>query len=150
MTLDSESLVSIKPGNLGAVIGYQVDEFTCTSLVKHFAAQSHIYPVFTGRVSILTTSCLNHDVMIIVFGSGSHILWIWFDSILNDSVETMKLDASIDKSDTMTSSVSSLLLHSTGTISDNSKLKFAPSMTYLKLWCQARILVLPLSLVGKI
>ena len=29
-TVDTESVVGIKPGDSGVVIGYQVDEFTCT------------------------------------------------------------------------------------------------------------------------
>ena len=32
------------------VIVYQVDKFTHNLLVEHFVAQSHIYPVFTGKV----------------------------------------------------------------------------------------------------
>ena len=36
------------------MIGYQVDKFTLTWLVEHFIPQSHIYPGFTGKVSILT------------------------------------------------------------------------------------------------
>ena len=36
------------------VIGFQVDEFTCTWSAEHFAAQSHICPGFTGNVSSLT------------------------------------------------------------------------------------------------
>ena len=35
---NSESVVSIKPGDSGVVIGYQVDEFSHTLSVEHFVA----------------------------------------------------------------------------------------------------------------
>ena len=49
-TVDSESVMGIKPGDSGVVIGYQVDEFTCTWSAEWFVAHSHIYPGFTGKV----------------------------------------------------------------------------------------------------
>ena len=52
--VDSESAMDIKPGDSGVVIGYQVDEFTCTWSAEWFVAHSHIYPGFTGKVSSLT------------------------------------------------------------------------------------------------
>ena len=52
--VNSESVVDIKPGDSGMAVGYQVDEFTHTLSRKHFVAQSHIYPGFTGKVSSLT------------------------------------------------------------------------------------------------
>ena len=52
--VDSESVMSIKPGDSSVVIGYQVDEFTCTWSAEQFVACSHIYPGFTGKVSSLT------------------------------------------------------------------------------------------------
>ena len=45
------SVMGIKPGDSSVVIGYQVDEFTCTWSAEQFVAQSHIYPGFTGKVS---------------------------------------------------------------------------------------------------
>ena len=52
--VDSESVMDIKPGDSGVVIGYQVDEFTCTWSAEQFVAHSHIYPGFTGKVSSLS------------------------------------------------------------------------------------------------
>ena len=53
-TVDSESVMGIKLGDSSVVIGYQVDEFTCTWSAEHFVACSHIYPRFTGKLSSLT------------------------------------------------------------------------------------------------
>ena len=52
--VNSESVVGIKPGDSGVVIGYWVDQFTHTWSMKQFVAYSHIYPGFTGKVSSLT------------------------------------------------------------------------------------------------
>ena len=52
--VDSDSVMGIKSGDSGVVIGYQVDEFTCTWSAEWFVAHSHIYPGFTGKVSSLT------------------------------------------------------------------------------------------------
>ena len=44
-TVNSESVMAIKPGDSGVVIGYQVEEFTCTpGLGEWFGAHYHIYP----------------------------------------------------------------------------------------------------------
>ena len=53
-TFDSESVVGIKPGHSGVVVGYQVDEFTVTWSAEQFVAHSHIYPGFMGKVSSVT------------------------------------------------------------------------------------------------
>ena len=52
--VNSDSVMGIKPGDSGVVIGYQVDEFTHTWSAEQFVACSHIYPGFTGKVSSLT------------------------------------------------------------------------------------------------
>ena len=52
--VNSGSVMGIKPGGSVVVIGYQVDEFTCTWSAEWFVANSHIYPGFTGKVSSLT------------------------------------------------------------------------------------------------
>ena len=52
--VDSDSVMGIKPGDSGVVIGYQVDEFTHTWSAEQFVAHSHIYPRFSGKVSSLT------------------------------------------------------------------------------------------------
>ena len=41
---NSKSVVGIKPGGSDVVIGYQVDEFTCTWSVECFFALSYIGP----------------------------------------------------------------------------------------------------------
>ena len=53
-TINSKSVVGIKPGDSGVVIGYQVNECTCSWLVELFIVQSHIYPGFMGKVSTST------------------------------------------------------------------------------------------------
>ena len=52
-TVNSESVMGIKPGDSGVVIGYQVDGFTHTRSAEWFVAHFHISPGFTGRVSSL-------------------------------------------------------------------------------------------------
>ena len=52
--VNSESVMGIKPGDSGVVIGYQIDEFIHTLCAEWFVACSHIYPAFTGKVSSLT------------------------------------------------------------------------------------------------
>ena len=66
-TVNSESLVCIKPGDSGVVIRYEVDEFTCIWSAECFIAQSHIYPGLIGKVSILTHSHPNQAGMITPF-----------------------------------------------------------------------------------
>ena len=51
MTINSESMVCIKPGDSGMEIGYKDDEFTQTLLAEHSVAQSHNYLGLTGKVS---------------------------------------------------------------------------------------------------
>ena len=85
----TESVMGINPGNSGVVIGYQVDEFTCTWSAEQFVACSHIYPRFTGKVSSLThfplePGCEDYaflDQAIADFEQG-------LDSILTHSLET--------------------------------------------------------------
>ena len=63
----SDSVMGIKPGDSGVVIGYQVGEFTCTWSAEQFVACSHIYSGFTGRVSSLTHFPWKQGVMIMPF-----------------------------------------------------------------------------------
>ena len=145
---DSDSLMAIKPGDSAVVIGYQVDEFTHTWSAEQFVACSHIYAGFTGKVSSLThfplePGCEDYaflDQAVADFEQG-------LDSILTDSLETPELDTSLEEPDAVTSSVSSGFLHLVITLSDNSKLQLAPSNHTCKLWCQARALLAPVSLV---
>ena len=94
--LDSESVVGSKPGDTGVVIGYQVDELTCTWLVECFIAQWHICPLFMGKVLTLTHfllvpgkedySSLDQAVEDVDRG---------LDFILMDPIETSELNASL-------------------------------------------------------
>ena len=149
-TVNSESVMGIKPGDSGVVIGYQVDEFTHTWSAECFVAHFHIYPGFTGKVSLSThfplePGCEDYvflDQAVADFKQG-------LDSILTDSLETWELDTSLDEPDAITSSVSSWFLHLVSTLSDNSKPQHAPSILTYKLWCQARVLLAPVSLATK-
>ena len=119
--VDPDSVMGFKPVDSGVVIGYQVDEFTCTWSAEQFVACSHIYPGFTGKVSSLNhfpleSGCEDYsflDQAVADFEQG-------LDSILTDSLETLDLDTSLQESDAITSSVSSGFLHSVSTVSDNS------------------------------
>ena len=112
--VDSESVMGIKPGDSGVVIGYQVDECTCTWSAEWVVAHSHIYPEFTGKVSSLTHYPLEPgfedyaflDQAVTDFKQG-------LDSILTDSLMTPELDTFLEEPDAITSSsVSSGFLHS--------------------------------------
>ena len=48
--VNSESAVDIKPCDSGVVIGYQVDDFTCTWSAEQFFVHSHIYSWLMGKV----------------------------------------------------------------------------------------------------
>ena len=149
-TVDSESVMGIKPGDSSVVIGYQVDEFTHTWSEEWFVACSHIYPGFTGKVSSLTHFPLEpgYEDYAFLDQAGADFKQ-GLDSILTDSLKTPELDTSFDETDAITSSVSSGFLHSGSTLSDNSKPQLAPSIQTHKLWCQARVLLTPVSLVTK-
>ena len=142
--VNSESVMCVKPGNSSVVIGYQVDEFTCTWSAEQFVAHSHIYPGFTGNFP-LEPGCEDYaflDQAVADFEQG-------LDSICTDSLETLETDTSLEEPDAITSSVSSGFLHSVSILSDNSKLQLAPSISTHKLWCQARALLAPVSLATK-
>ena len=69
--VDPDSVMAVKPGDSGVVIGYQVDEFTRTWSAEWFVARSHIYPGFTGKVSSLTHFPLEQGCEdLCLFGSG--------------------------------------------------------------------------------
>ena len=149
-TVDSESVMGIKPGDSSVVIVYQVDEFTCTWTAEQFVAHSHIYPGFTGKVSSLShfpleAGCKDYAFLNQVVADFKQGL----DSILTDSLETLELDTSLDEPDVITSSVSSGFLCLASTLSDNYKLQLAPGICTCKLWCQARALLAPVSLATK-
>ena len=148
--VDSDSVMGIKPGDSGVMIGYQVDEFTRTWSAQQFVALSLIYPGFTGKVSSLThfplePGCEDYallDQAVADFEQGLH-------SILTDSLETLELDTSLEEPDAITSSVTSGFLCLVSTLSDNSKPQLAPTICTCKLWCQARAFFAPVSLATK-
>ena len=148
--VDSESVMDVKPGDSGLVIGYHVDAFTHTWSAEWFVAHSHIYPGFTGKVSSLThfplePGCEDYcflDQAMADFEQG-------LDSILTNSLETPELETSLDEPDAITSPVCSGFLHSVSTFFDTSKLQLAPSIRFCKLWCQAMALLAPVSLATK-
>ena len=92
-TVNSGSVMGIKPGDSGVVIGYQVDEFTCTWSAKQFVAHSHIYPGFTCKVSSLTHFPLEagHEDYAFLDQPVADFEQGW-DSILTDSLKTPELD----------------------------------------------------------
>ena len=149
--VNSDSVLGIKPGDSSVVIGYQADEFSHTWSAEWFVTCSHIYPGFTGKVSSLThfplePECEDYAFLDQAVGDFEQGL----DSILTDSLETPKLNASLEEPDAITSSsVSSQFLHSVSTLSDNSKLQLASNIHTHKLWCQARALLAPVSLATK-
>ena len=124
--LMTQSVMGIKPGGSGVVIGYQVDECTHTWSAEWYVAHSHIYPGFTGKVSSLTLfplelGCEDYsflDQAMADFEQG-------LDSILTNSFETPELDASLGEPDAIPSSVSSGFLCLVSTLSHNSKLQLA-------------------------
>ena len=148
--VNSESVMGIKPSDSGVVIGYQVDEFTHTLSAEWFVAHSHIYPAFTGNIPSLNhfplePGCEDYsflDQAVADFEQGLH-------SILTNSLETSKLDVSLDEPDAIPSSVSSGFLCSVSTLCDNSKLQLAPSIRSHTLWYQARALLAPVPLATK-
>ena len=147
--VDSDSVMGVKPGDCGVVIGYQVDEFTCTCLQSSFCGPlPHLSWVHWQGVIInpfsLEPGCEDYaflDQAVADFEQG-------LDSILTDSLETPELDTSLEEPDASTSSVSSGFLCLVSTISDNSKPQLAPSICTCKLWCQVRALA-PVSLATK-
>ena len=138
-TVDSESVVGVKPGDSGVVVGYQVGEFTHTWSAEQFVACFHIYPGFTGKVSSLIHFHLeparaDYSFLDQAVADFEQCLY----SILTASIKTQELYTSLDEPDTVISSVSSGFLCSVKSISDKSKLQHAPSIRFHKLWCQAR------------
>ena len=87
--VNSDSVIDIKPGDSGVVIGYQVDESTRTWSAEWFVACSHIYPGFTSKVSSLTHFLLEPGCEDYVFFDQAVADFKQrLDSILTDSLET--------------------------------------------------------------
>ena len=104
MIQSTQSVVGIKPVDSGLVIGCQVDKFTCTWLVEHFIAWSHIYPGFMGKVSTLTHFPLTWGWEVYSFLDQAFEAFVYgIYSILTDSADTPELDASFDEAEAMPS-----------------------------------------------
>ena len=116
--------------------------------MEQFVSQSHIYPGFMGRYH---TNQLPTEIRMqeLFFIEQAVVDIEYLDFILTDSIKTAELDASFDELDAVPSSVSSVFLHLVSTISDYSKLQLAFSIKCHKLWCEARALLLPVPLAGK-
>ena len=133
------------------MVGYQVDEFSCTWSTEQFVAHSHVPLVFTGKVLSLNhfplepgyEDCSILDQAVAYFEQG-------LDSFLADSIETLEIDRSFDEPEVITCSACSGFLCLVSTGSDTSELPLALGIRYHKLWCQVRSLLLPLSLATKI
>ena len=103
----SESMVCIKRGDSGVVIGYQVDIFTCTLFAENFIAQLHIYPGLTGKVSPWIDfppelGCEEYSFL----GPDSWRFHGWSCFYPTISVDTPYLDASFEEAYVLPSSVS--------------------------------------------
>ena len=116
---NSESVMSIKPGDSGVVIGDQVDEFTGNWSAEHFIVQSYIYFCFVGEVFMLI-----HFLFILACEDYSFLdqtVWDFkhgLDSILTDSINIPELDASFGEADAVLPSISSGFLWLVSTPSD--------------------------------
>ena len=147
--VNSKSVIDVKPGDSGVVIGYQADEFTHTWQAECFVTQSQLYHGFMGKVKTLVhfplePGCEDYSFLDQLGEEFLHGL----DSILMELIKTQELDASFDETDTMPSSVSSRFLHMVSTISDDSRPLFTPSIKWHNFWCKARVLCLPVPQAG--
>ena len=148
--VNSDSVMGIKPGDSGVVIGYQVDEFTRTWSADQFMAHSHIYPGFTGKVSSLTHFPLE-------LGCEDYAFWIRLlltsnkDWIPSSLIHLRHQNWILPWRSLMPLHIQSLLGFSAWLVpfSDNSKPQLAPTIQTCKLWCQARALLAPVSLTTK-
>ena len=78
--VNSKSVVAIKPGDSCVMIGYQFGKFTCTWLVAHFIAQSHILlnglPSFHLILWLLRDVCWTDMVSSSVCQSVVETAWV--------------------------------------------------------------------------
>ena len=149
-TVNPKSMVGINSCDSVVVIGYQVDEFTHTWLAECIIAQSHIYPCFTGKMSILTLyplepGCEDYSFLDQTLKTLSIVL------ILSSCtpLQALKLDAFFDEADAVPSSVYSGILNLVTPISDTSRLQLTHNIKSHILWCQAWALFLPVPQTGK-
>ena len=111
-----------QPGDSGVVIGYQIDEFTYTWYAEWFVVHSHIYPWFTGKMSLLIhfplepgcEDCSFLDPAISDFEQG-------LESILTDAIKTLELHTSLMSLMSLLLQSLQGFLHSITALSDASK-----------------------------
>ena len=120
------------------ISGWSVDLLLVS---RSFVAWSHIY---------LGSQTRGHDLCISHLNKAVADFEESLDSILTDSIKTSELDTSFEEPDVITLSVSSGFPCSVSTISVTSKPQLAPRIKSHQLWCQARALLLPVPLAGKI
>ena len=94
----------------------------------------------------LESGCEDYSFLDLAVKDFQHVL----DFILTDSINTPTLDASFDEVNAMPLAVCSGCLCLVSTISNNLRLQLVPSIKSYKLWCQARALLLPVTLTCKI
>ena len=107
-TLNSKSIGGVKPGDFGVVIGYQVEEFTCTGFAECFVVLSHIYHCFTGKVLTLNYFPLEpgcEDYSFFLTRQFNTFSMVLIPSLLT-LLTQQELDASFVEADILPSSVS--------------------------------------------
>ena len=87
--------------------------------------------------------------LLLFFNKAVKDFELGLDSILIHSVKIAELDTFFEDK-TMYSLVSSRFLCRVSTNSNISKQEFAPSINFHKSWCQARVILLPVPLAGKV
>ena len=150
VTISVVRLWSLPLSPLCMVIGYQVDEFTCTWSAEWFVAYSYMYPGIMDKLSSLTH--FPHEPGCEEYSFLDQAIWDFeegFDSILTDSARTLGLNTFLDEHDVITSSFSSAFLHSGSPASDTFKPQLASSIRSFTLWCKAGGLLSPVSLATR-
>ena len=140
--VNSESVVGIKPSDSDMtgwwIYSHLVDEELHCSIthLSWFLRQG-------VNTNPLEPQCEDYSFMdqeVKGFGHGLNF-------ILTDSVNTPELDVSFDEANVMPFSFSSEFPSLVNAISDDSRVQLAPSIISQKIWCQARVPLLPVPLV---
>ena len=135
VTQSTRNLVGIKPGYSSVVTGYQVDEFTFTWLAVFCYSITHLFWVHRQGFSTKPLLTWTRVWGSFILDQGVADFKYGHDFIFTDSVIVLELDASFDKTDVMTASVSSEFLCLNSILSDDSKLQLGPSIKSCQLRC---------------
>ena len=121
-TVNCEYLTGFKPVDSNGVIGCQAAESTHSWLGEYYVAQSHICPEFTGKLPTLAQFQIErgYDNYLFLDQTGADFEE-GLESFFLTCVKILELDASLDKPDNDTSSVSLGFLCSVHTVSDTAK-----------------------------